>query len=85
VAVFTQDSVKFSAQLDSKGRITIPSRIRNRLGLENGDEIALGLESRRVIREEVSSYRKALQFIRKFDSIQSFSFSEGVVEVILDE
>lgn len=77
-------SVNFSAQLDSKGRITIPARIRNRLDLEKGDRISLRLESKKLVQEEVENYREALRFVNKFESVSSFSYTEGTVEVILN-
>lgn len=84
-AFTSSDSIRFSAQLDTKGRITVPARIRNRLDLEKGDQIALQLDSRKVLEQEVDNYREALRFVDKFDSVSSFSFSDGVAEVILDE
>ena len=75
----------FTGQIDSKGRITVPSRIRNRLNLENGDEISLSISSAEIVIEEVDSYQEALELIELLDSVKSFSYSNGVVEVIVDE
>jgi len=75
----------FTGQIDSKGRITVPSRIRNRLNLENGDEISLSISSAEIIIEEVESYQEALELIELLGSVKSFSYSNGVVEVIVDE
>jgi AbrB family looped-hinge helix DNA binding protein len=87
VNVFTEGlpEVTFSASLDTKGRITVPARIRNRLGIDKGDEIFLSLKSEDVVRKDVNSLEEALIFVKSFDSVSSFSFSDGVVEVILDE
>ena len=76
---------RFSGQIDSKGRVTVPARIRKRLELEKGDQIVLQLDSSKVVQKEVGSYRKALSFIEQFESVFSFSFSDDVVEVVLDE
>ncbi len=75
----------FSATLDSKGRITVPSRIRKRLNLGKGDEISLSLSSTQVVVEEVGSYREALEFINSLDSVKSFSYEDGVVEVTISD
>lgn len=75
----------FSATIDSKGRITIPARIRNRLGLEEGDEVSLSLNASRVVVEQVNSYQEALELIEQLDNVQSFSYNEGIVEVVVDE
>lgn len=78
-------SPRITGQLDSKGRVTVPARIRNKLGLEKGDKIFLRLESSNIIQREVEDYRQALRFVSQFESVSSFSFNEGVVEVALDE
>ncbi|MFB6191404.1 MAG: hypothetical protein ABEJ64_03160 [Candidatus Nanohaloarchaea archaeon] len=70
--------------MDSKGRITVPACLRNRLELEEGEDISLTLVDYEVIAEEVGSYREALEFIRSLDSVESFTYREGVVEVVLD-
>lgn len=72
----------WTGQLDSKGRITVPSRIRNKLDLCKGDEVTLSVTSTKVVIEEVGSYQEAVEFIRSLDSVKSFSYSDGVVEVI---
>ena len=77
--------VKFSAELDSKGRITVPARIRNRLELEQGDRISVQLESGKVLKKEFSSKGKALEFLSGLENIKGFSFSFGTLEVVLDE
>ena len=53
--------------------------------MEKGDQIALQLDSRKFIEKEVDSYKEALYFVKQFNSVSSFSFSDGVVEVVLDE
>jgi len=81
-AMFT---CRFSAQLDSKGRITIPARIRNRLNLEKGDKVSLTLESKKVISRKFSSETEALEFLSVLDGVESFSFDGETLEVILNE
>lgn len=83
VAVFTQ--VSFSATLDSKGRITVPSDIRDTLGLEKGDKVSVGFESCRVVRKSFSSERGALDFLSGLANVESFSFDGRVLEVVLRE
>lgn len=82
MAVFTQ--VCFNGTLDSKGRVTVPARIRNRLQLKKGDEVSLKIRSQRTIRKEFSSKRDALNFLSGLDGVKSFSFNGKVLEVIID-
>ena len=81
---FTSD-VEFSGTIDSKGRVTVPSNIRDRLGLENGDKVRFILESGTVIRKEFSSKKEALKFLEGLESVESFSFDGKVLEVIICE
>ncbi len=75
----------FSGSVDSKGRVTIPARIRDRLDLGKGDELSLSINSAEVVRKEVGSLREAVDFVRSFQNVRSFSFQNGVVEVVQDE
>jgi len=77
--------IQFSGKIDSKGRITVPARIRNKLGLENGDQISLGLESGKVISKDFTSEEEALEFLSSLENVKSFSFDGNVLEVVLDE
>ena len=76
-------SVSFSGKIDSKGRVTIPARIRNRLEMEKGDKVSLSLESCKAVRKEFSSIQKALEFVSKLQGVKSFSFDSGMLEVVL--
>jgi len=82
VAAFTK--ISFSGKIDSKGRITVPSRIRNRLDLEKGDKVSLQLNSSKVVRKSFDSKVEALNYISTLSSVESFSFEDGVLEVVLD-
>ncbi|MFO7794330.1 MAG: AbrB/MazE/SpoVT family DNA-binding domain-containing protein [Candidatus Nanohaloarchaea archaeon] len=82
-AAFTK--VSFSGKIDSKGRITIPSRIRDRLGLSSGDRINLSINSSRVIRKEFDSQREALVFLSGLENVEGFNFDGEVLEAILSE
>ncbi|MFP4038506.1 MAG: AbrB/MazE/SpoVT family DNA-binding domain-containing protein [Candidatus Nanohaloarchaea archaeon] len=81
--VFTQ--VSFSATLDSKGRVTVPARIRDKLELEKGGRLSITVETVKVLTREVEDFQEALQFIQELGSVKSFSFSDGKVEVVLCE
>jgi AbrB family looped-hinge helix DNA binding protein len=75
--------VKFSAELDSKGRVTVPAEIRDRLGLEPGDSVSLELKSGRVLRKSFSSKSEALRYLEELENVMSFSFSGNELEVVL--
>ena len=81
MAVFTP--ICFSCKIDSKGRITIPSEIRDRSGREPGDEIRVSVENCRIRREEASSFEEAKAFIDGFSAVESFPFDGEQVEVVL--
>lgn len=83
MAAFT--NVSFSGKTDSKGRITIPSRIRDKLGLGSGDRVNLSLESSEVIRKEFDSQNDALEYLSGLENVESFNFDGEVLEVILNE
>lgn len=74
----------FSGKLDSKGRITVPSRIRNRLQLEKGNRISLEIRSDRIVRKEVENEEEALQILSDFESVKSFQYSDDLLEVVLN-
>lgn len=74
-----------SAQVDSKGRITVPARIRDRLGLESGDEVQFSIVNCEVKRKQVSSFEEAKAFIDKFSDVESFSFDGEVIEAVFCE
>ncbi len=80
-ATFTQ--IRFSAELDSKGRITVPAEIRNRLELEQGDKLSLELKSAKVLRKNFSCKMEALDYLRELENVESFSFDSGTLEVVL--
>lgn len=82
-AAFTQ--VCFSGKIDSKGRITIPSRIRKKLGLEAGDELEVSVRNCEVKSRKVSGFEEAKAFVEQFSAVESFSFDGEVVEVVLRE
>lgn len=75
----------FSAQIDSKGRITIPAEIREQFNLQQGDTIQAGVFSSKVETIEVESYKEAIELLQEFESVQSFYYEEGTLEVTLDE
>ena len=76
---------RFSARLDSKGRVTIPSEIRKRLGLEPGDSISVSVRNAEIRTRQVSDFEEAKAFVEGFSSVKSFSFDGEVVEVVLCE
>lgn len=81
-AAFTQ--AKFSAGIDSKGRITIPSRIRDKLGLNSGEQVKLSVTSVDIVRKEFSSEKEALDYLSGLENVESFSFDGEVLETIVD-
>jgi AbrB family looped-hinge helix DNA binding protein len=78
VAAFT-----YTGQLDSKGRVTVPSRIRKKLGLEAGDELRISVENAEVRSKKASSFEEAKAFVESFSDVESFSFDGEQVEVVL--
>lgn len=83
VAGFTQ--VGFSARIDSKGRVTVPARIRNRLDLEKGDKLRLSLKSSKILKKKFSNKSDALEFLSRLEGVEEFSFQSGVLEVVISE
>ncbi len=82
--MFTCTSASFSAKIDSRGRITIPARIRNGFGLEEGDEVTLKLSESDRIRKKIDSRSEALKFISGIDrEVESFSYNGEFLEVVL--
>jgi AbrB family looped-hinge helix DNA binding protein len=75
---------RFSGKIDSKGRITVPARIRDKLNLESGEKISLKIESRKVIQREFDSEQEALSFISGLEEVKSFSYNGKFLEVVLD-
>jgi len=76
---------RFSAQIDSKGRVTIPASIRDRIDLKKGDKIDLRLDSSRVIRKQFDSNAGALNFVRELQDVKEFSFDGELLEVVLSD
>jgi AbrB family looped-hinge helix DNA binding protein len=74
------ETFTFRASIDSKGRITIPASVRNKIGLQQGEKVTLSVEDSEVIRKEVSR-SKAIELINSMN-VESFSYSNGVLEVI---
>lgn len=85
MAVFTASELEFSGRIDSKGRITVPSNVRGKLGLEKGDRVRLALQSGTVIRKEFSSKKEALEFLKGVEEVKSFSFDGEFLEVFVCE
>jgi AbrB family looped-hinge helix DNA binding protein len=75
----------FSACLDSKGRITVPSQVRDRYSLEAGDRVSLCVSSPQALVREVGGRREAIKVVESLGSVKSFSYRSGILEVILDE
>ncbi|MFB6100691.1 MAG: AbrB/MazE/SpoVT family DNA-binding domain-containing protein [Candidatus Nanohalobium sp.] len=77
--------IRFSGQVDSKGRVTIPSRIRDKLGLESGDRVSLQVKSCEVIWKKFDSQNQALSYLSGLENVKRFSFDGKVLEVVLGE
>lgn len=82
-AALTQ--VSFSGNIDSKGRITIPSKIRDKLGLNSGDRINLSISSSKVIRKEFISQEDAMEFLSGLENVEEFNYDGEFLEVVLSE
>ena len=75
----------WKTSIDSKGRITVPAEIRKRLNLSEKDQVSVSIQSNKVIRTQVGSGEKATQILSEFESVESFNYSEGVLEAVLSE
>jgi AbrB family looped-hinge helix DNA binding protein len=80
VDAFTE--IAFSGVIDSRGRVTLPSDIRQRLEIGEGDRVTLKLNSLSIERKEVSSIEDAIEFLSESDGLKSFSYSSGTLEVV---
>jgi AbrB family looped-hinge helix DNA binding protein len=80
VDAFTE--IAFSGVIDSRGRVTLPSDIRQRLEIGEGDRVTLKLNSLSIERKEVDSIEDAIEFLSESDGIKSFSYSGGTLEVV---
>ncbi len=78
------DAFTFRARMDSKGRVTVPARIREKLGIDRGGVLHFAVLSVSRVTCEVEGPRKALEVIEDLESVQSFSYSDGSLEVFLD-
>ena len=78
------DKTTFSATLDSKGRLTVPARLRSSLGLEAGNEVKLVLANVSIKRYQANNLQEALEIISQLDNVQEFSFADGQLKVVRD-
>jgi bifunctional DNA-binding transcriptional regulator/antitoxin component of YhaV-PrlF toxin-antitoxin module len=65
--------------------VTIPAEIREQFNLQQGDTIQAGVFSFKVETREVENYKEAVELLQEFESVRSFYYEEGTLEVILDE
>lgn len=79
VDAFTE--IAFSGIVDSRGRVTLPSDIRQRLDIGEGDRVTLKLNSIRIERNDVDSIQEAVEILSESEDVKSFSFSGGTLEV----
>ena len=73
----------WTSKIDSKGRVTIPARIRNKLNIEEGEKLQLFLKKSKVIRKEFDTFQEALDFLSQLDDVKSFSYDGEILEAIL--
>lgn len=73
--------IAFSGVLDSRGRVTIPSDVREGLDIGNGDRVTLKLNSVSVERTEVDSIQEAIEVLSDSENVRSFRYSGGTLEV----
>lgn len=74
----------FSATVDSKGRITVPSTVRDSSNIEPGDTVTLSLPKVDIKKFEVSGRKEALQILEELENIQEFSYSGNRLKVVID-
>ena len=74
----------FSATVDSKGRITVPSTVRDSNNIEPGDNVTLSLPEVKVKEFEVSGRNEALQILEELENVQEFSYSGNKLKVVID-
>lgn len=72
----------FSASIDSRGRITVPSSIREILELDEGDRVEVEIRRTDVTVFEVESVTDAFRKLEQLEDVKSFSFSGGTLEVV---
>ncbi|MFB6294896.1 MAG: hypothetical protein ABEI97_04000 [Candidatus Nanohaloarchaea archaeon] len=77
MAVFT-----FVASLDSKGRLTVPAAIRKNYALEDNDTFRVTLQSITVEEVDIDDAESAMDRLQEFDDVISFSYRDGVLEVV---
>lgn len=75
----------WTSKIDSKGRVTIPARIRNKLNINEGDKLKLSLEDAKVIENEFDSSEEALDFLSSLDDIESYSFDGETLKVVIKD
>lgn len=75
---------KFSATLDSKGRVTVPASMRKSLNIEQGDELTLALPDTEIQQYSVSSKEEALELLEELEDVEEFNFSGNTLEVVVN-
>lgn len=75
----------FTAKLDQKGRVTIPSQIRKQLDLEKSQKVTLQVKNFEVIKKDVNSLREATEIIEATDKVQSFEYENGILKMRLKD
>jgi AbrB family looped-hinge helix DNA binding protein len=77
----SSDSYSFSARIDSRGRLTVPRKLRDRFGLEQGDQVIVELSRAERKSFQVSGREEAIEVLESLDGVESFSFSGNELEV----
>lgn len=72
------------ASLDAKGRVVIPAAARDRLDLAQGDTVRVTVRAARVDRFPVAGRQEAVERIAALDDVRSFTYRDGVLEVVRD-
>ena len=84
--MFTCTGKVFSAKIDSRGRITIPSGIRKSYGFREGDQVTLKISKGRKIRKKINSVQEVFNFISGLEGdIRNFSYDGETLEVVINE
>lgn len=80
MAVFT-----WLGRLDSKGRVTFPSNLRDKADLNSKDFVLLSAKRVRRRFFKADDLEAALSVLKELDNIESFKYQRNELEVVFSE